>query len=117
MLDETKNLTIYTCECGGDALGVTYDPQGPDSLPIVYVSTWSVGRDNRYPWRVRIRLAWKILTHGYGYLDTFCFSPATALELADALIHAVRSVANAPVSKSKIDNVGGTNGVPSNKIQ
>ena len=109
MLGKPDIQTVFMCHCGSECAMVSYDvPTDYDRCEMIFLSGWSMGlsADNRYLWRQRIHLAWRILRTGRMYFDNLTFDPPTARALGTKLVEAANEVEEASRKLPPFTGVG-----------
>lgn len=80
-MDSEKSLMVK-CECGGEALEVTYWPN-KDCEDEICFSYWKEGFYRPMCWRERLRWCWRILRTGNPWSDSILMYPPQAKQVAD----------------------------------
>lgn len=87
MTAEWKKIHKYTivfCECGGDAIMVSYFTDEPEEI---FLSMWGERVVQGTTWSHRLRHIWRILTRGYPYEDDIVINRSDARRLAQSLLN------------------------------
>ena len=77
---------IYQCCCG--EAGFVIDKWDNESDEEICFSFWKYGTNEgcRYPWRVRLKCIWQILTKGHPFTDEIILNKQTVETLITDLI-------------------------------